>query len=98
MDTIKGVKEVEPMDQAKLRKDIMNRLKTVKGHIQGIENMVAEDKSCEEILLQIAAVKSSIEKIGFLIIEGHARNCLLNEKASPEEVDRVLKTIIKFMK
>lgn len=86
------------MDQLQAKKDILNRLKTVKGHIQGIEKMVEEEKSCDEILLQIAAVKSSIERVGFIIIEEHTKDCLLKENITPEEVDRILKTIIKFAK
>lgn len=86
------------MDKAQAKKDILNRLKTVKGHIQGIEKMVEEEKACDDILLQIAAVKSSIERIGFMIVEGHTKDCLLKENITPEEVDRILKTIIKFAK
>ncbi|SNR98936.1 DNA-binding transcriptional regulator, FrmR family [Anaerovirgula multivorans] len=86
------------MDQLQTKKDILNRLKTVKGHIQGIEKMVEEEKSCDEILLQIAAVKSSIERVGFIIVEEHTKGCLLKENITPEEVDRILKTIIKFAK
>ncbi|SET28154.1 DNA-binding transcriptional regulator, FrmR family [Natronincola peptidivorans] len=86
------------MQQEQIRKDILNRLKTVKGHIQGIEKMVSEDKSCEDILLQIAAVKSSIEKVGALIVEEHAKDCLLKDNITPEEVNNILKTVIKFAK
>lgn len=86
------------MREQQIRKDILNRLKTVKGHIQGIEKMVEEDKSCEEVLLQVAAVKSSIEKVGSLIVEDHAKECLLKENITAEEVDRILKTVIKFAK
>lgn len=88
----------EKVQQLEARKNIVNRLKTIKGHIQGIEKMVEEGKSCEDILLQIAAVKSSIEKVGMIIIEDHSKECLLKEGTTVEEVDRVLKNIIKFMK
>ncbi|AOY75980.1 metal-sensitive transcriptional regulator [Clostridium formicaceticum] len=86
------------MEQQQIRKDILNRLKTIKGHIQGIEKMIEEEKSCEDILLQIAAVKSSVEKVGSIIIEGHAKDCLLKENITSEEVERILKTVMKFAK
>ncbi|ABY93298.1 metal-sensitive transcriptional regulator [Thermoanaerobacter brockii subsp. lactiethylicus] len=84
-----------------LRNDILLRLKTIKGHIAGIEKMVEESKGCEDILLQIAAVKASLEKVGMSIIQEHAKECILaNEdgKATYEEVERIINLMIKFAK
>ncbi|WIF95956.1 metal-sensitive transcriptional regulator [Caminicella sporogenes] len=84
------------------KKNIINRLRTVKGHIAGIEKMIEEGKSCEDILIQIAAIKSSIHKIGMLMVEEHALDCLLNaENGKPldrEKVERVIKTLINYVK
>ncbi|MDK2918668.1 MAG: hypothetical protein PWQ37_1401 [Candidatus Petromonas sp.] len=83
------------------RKDIINRLRTLKGHIAGIEKMVEEGKNCEDILLQIAAIKSSIHKVGMIIIEEHAVDCLLGEDDEPLErgkVEKIIKTLMNYMK
>lgn len=84
------------------RKNVVNRLKTVKGHISGIERMVEEGKSCDEILLQVLAVKSSIHKIGLTIMENHAMDCLLAPNAEgeidKERMEQIIKTIISFSK
>lgn len=53
------------MEKSLVRDEVLNRLKTIKGHITGIERMIDEGKTCEEVLLQIAAVKSSIEKTDY---------------------------------
>lgn len=86
------------MEGTELRRDIINRLRTIKGHIQGIEKMVEEGKPCDDILLQITAIKSSIEKVGMIIIEDHAKECLIKDNISSEEVDIIIKNIIKFLK
>ncbi|MBJ2354967.1 metal-sensitive transcriptional regulator, partial [Sphaerochaeta sp. S2] len=39
------------------QKKIINRLRTIKGHIAGIEKMVEEGKPCDDILVQIAAIR-----------------------------------------
>lgn len=80
------------------KKALINRLRTIKGHINGIEKMIEEEKNCEDVLIQITAVKSSIEKVGHIIIEDHAKECLLGNINDKEEVERVLKTVIKFIK
>lgn len=86
------------MIEEKTKKDLIVRLKTLKGHIQGIVNMIEDEKQCEEVLLQITAIKASIEKIGLILIEDNARECLLEAENSSEDVDRVLKNIIKFLR
>lgn len=89
------------MENSLVREEVLNRLKTIKGHITGIEKMIEEGKSCEEVLLQVAAVKSSIEKTGLLILEEHSVDCLFQEirdDKSRESIERVVSSIIKFMK
>lgn len=84
------------------RKSVVNRLKTVKGHISGIERMVEEGKGCDEILLQVLAVKSSMHKIGLMIMENHAMDCLLTPDSEgnmdKERMEQIIKTIINFSK
>lgn len=86
------------MKEEKIRKDIINRLRTIKGHINGIEKMVDEGKECSDVLLQITAIKSSIEKVGLLIIEDHAKTCLIKDDLSSEDAENIIQNIVKFMK
>jgi len=84
-----------------MKKDIIFRLRTIKGHIDGIEKMVEEGKTCDEILLQIAAIKSSIEKVGYSILENHAKECLVDiekQGVNVEKVNRVIQSVLKFVK
>lgn len=88
------------MDKQEAKKTIIKRLRTLKGHVAGIEKMVDEDKSCEDILIQIAAIKSSINKIGNMIVENHALECLLDdgEEIDREKAQRIIKTLINHTK
>ncbi len=90
------------MAQETAKKDILNRLKTIKGHIAGIEKMVEENKTCDEVLLQIAAIKSSVHKVGLVIMEEHAKECFIDmedgECLDKQKMEKVIKTIVKFAK
>lgn len=90
------------MSREQAKKDVLNRLRTIKGHISGIEKMIEEDKSCDEVLLQIGAIKASVHKVGLVIMEEHAKECLINieegESLSKEKVEKVLNTIVKYVK
>ncbi len=87
------------MPDQEQKKKIINRLKTIKGHIQGIENMVEADKNCDEILVQIAAVKQSVHKVGLAIMESHASQCFVDdEKMDKERMEELLKLIFNYTK
>lgn len=71
------------------------RLKTIEGHIRGIERMVEEDHYCIDIIKQIQAVQSALNKTSSLILEGHLNSCLITavRGADPEERETKLKEI-----
>lgn len=65
---------------------MMTRLKTIRGHVAAVERMIEEEKSCEEILLQLIAVRSAVDKVSVLVAQRYANTCLL--EAMSEEGDR----------
>lgn len=85
---------VEQMEKT----EVIKRLKTIRGHIQGVEKMIDEGKNCDEIMQQMTAIKSSVEKVGWLIIRDHATDCLTNEPITKEEVNRVIQRIAQYLK
>ena len=72
------------------------RLKTIEGHIRGIENMVAEEAYCIDIIRQIQAVQSALSKVSSIILDEHLNSCLITavRGEDPKERERVLGEII----
>ena len=48
---------------------ILNRLKRIEGQIRGIEDMIAKDRSDQDILIQLQAAKSSISSTLVAFVE-----------------------------
>lgn len=48
------------------RQSLLNRLKRIEGQVRGISKMISEEQDCAEILMQIAAVKAAVNKVGTL--------------------------------
>ncbi len=69
--------------------DINKRLKRIEGQVRGIQKMVSEDKACEDILIQIGAVKSALHKTGQIILEGHMHHCVLDGISSGKEEETI---------
>ncbi len=80
---------------------INKRLKRIEGQVRGIMKMVDEDKPCEDILIQIGAVKSALHKTGQVILEGHMHHCVLDgirHDKEEETIENLISALNQFSK
>lgn len=78
---------------------ILNRLRRVEGQTRGLQRMIEEDRSCEEVFTQLAAVKAALDRVGILLISLKMRECLSEhgtELDSKEAVEAALETFLKY--
>ena len=83
------------------KKTLLGGLKTVEGQVRGIAKMVDEDRYCVDILVQLAAIKAGINKIGLSLIESHTRGCVtkaIQEGAGDRQVKELIDVLSKFVK
>jgi len=69
----------------KQTKAVINRLSRIEGHIRSIKTMVEEGRDCSDILIQISAVRSAIDKAGRVVLEDHLESCLFHAGVLPED-------------
>jgi len=60
------------------REAILKRLKRIEGQIRGLHKMVAEERDCESIVTQLAAVRSAIDSAGALVLNNYIKICAPN--------------------
>ncbi len=80
------------MQQSEL---VLNRLKSVEGHVRGVERMVEDGAYCIDVIRQIQAVQAALNKISSMILENHLNTCLITavRGEDPAERERVLTEI-----
>ncbi len=81
--------------------DILKRLKKVEGQVKGIQKMVQQEQYCGNVLIQIAAVRAALNKVGGIILENHSKVCIYKaiKSEDPEkEVNKLMNTMLKFIK
>jgi len=87
-----------------MHKDVINRMKTIEGHVGGIRRMLEEDKYCIDVIKQIHAVKAALNKASKVILEEHMNSCVISaiqgddasERARVlEEITEVFETATK---
>ncbi len=80
------------MEQA-YKLSAVNRLKTVRGHLDGVIRMVEAEEYCIDLMKQISALQASLERTNRLILANHLNTCFsdaVNEGRGREAIDELL--------
>jgi DNA-binding FrmR family transcriptional regulator len=56
--------------------NLHRRLKKIAGQVAAVDRMIDEDVPCEDIIIQINAIKSAIQSVGQIVLEGHIKHCV----------------------
>jgi len=78
---------------------ILNRLRRVEGQTRGLQRMIEEERSCEEVFTQLAAVKAALDRVGILLISHKMRECLAEQGAelgTEEAIEAALEAFLKY--
>ena len=72
------------------------RLKTVEGHVAGIRRMIEEGAYCIDIIRQLQAVQSALNKVSKIVLDEHLHSCVITavQGEDPSERERVLQEIV----
>ena len=58
------------------RQGVLNRLARIEGQVRGVQRMVEEDAYCTDILTQISAITTALDRVGLKILDGHVHGCV----------------------
>ncbi len=59
-----------------VRREVLARLRSIAGHLRGVEKMVEEDKYCVDVLRQTMAIEKAMQRVDELVLEGHLETCV----------------------
>ncbi len=58
------------------RADVLKRMNSIEGHLNGVRKMIESDQYCVDILRQTYAIRKAIEKMEAVILEQHLHSCV----------------------
>lgn len=73
---------------AKTAPGVIRRLKSIEGHVRGVQKMVQTEAYCIDILKQIKAVKQALERVGSIVLETHLQTCVTEGLRSDDVLER----------
>ena len=80
------------------KKKIVSRLNRIAGQIGGVKKMIEEDRYCDDVLVQLAAIDKSVKSLAGVILEGHLHSCLIENirEGNLTVVDEVVDLFKRF--
>jgi DNA-binding FrmR family transcriptional regulator len=76
------------MIESEAKAKALGRLRRIEGQVQGIQRMVADDKYCVDILLQLTAVQGALEQVQKLVLGQHIESCVADAIRSGDPRER----------
>lgn len=61
------------------KKKLTRRLSILAGQINGIQQMIADDRYCDELLIQIASITNALKSLGTEILKSHMKTCMVED-------------------
>ena len=84
---------------AEFQADLKRRLNRAIGQLNGVKDMIDDNRYCGDVLTQLAAAESAIHRTAEIILQDHMETCVVEQvrAGNVEVVDEAMKLIRKFM-
>ncbi|MFZ5596109.1 MAG: metal-sensitive transcriptional regulator [Bacillota bacterium] len=76
------------------QEELLSRLKKIEGQVRGVQKMIQEFRNCGDIVIQLAAIKAAVNRVGNTVLACHLADEI--EKALSENRD-VKESLEEFM-
>ncbi|MCZ0875221.1 metal-sensitive transcriptional regulator [Peribacillus sp. AS_2] len=78
-------------------KSVINRLKRIEGQIKGVLGMMEQGKDCREIVTQLSAARSAIDRTMGVIVSANLEQCVRENVENGESTDHLVKEAVNLL-
>jgi DNA-binding FrmR family transcriptional regulator len=78
------------------KRGALNRLKTVRGHLDAVISMVEKERYCPEVMKQVSALQASLERVNRVLLQNHLETCVpraIAENRAEQVVDELMEAL-----
>ena len=80
------------------KKALVSRINRIVGQMKGVGKMIEEDRYCDDVLIQLAAIDKSVKSLAAVVLEEHMHSCLIEHIQSGDlaAVDEIVDLFKRF--
>ncbi|KQL41318.1 MULTISPECIES: metal-sensitive transcriptional regulator [Bacillaceae] len=76
---------------------VKNRIKRIEGQIRGILKMMEEDKDCKDVITQLSAVKSALDRTIGVVVSSNLVDCVRNANENGQDAEDLVKEAVNLL-
>lgn len=82
----------------KFQSDLQKRLNRAIGQLNGVKNMLEDNRYCGDVLIQLAAVENALHSVSTMILQDHLETCVVEQirSGNDEVINETIGLIKKF--
>ena len=85
------------------REKLLNRVRRIKGQVNGIEKALEKDEECSKVLQSIAACRGAINGLMAEVLEGHVRYHVVDPHRKPtreqsEATEELIELVNRYLR
>lgn len=83
---------------AEFQADLKRRLNRAIGQLNGVKDMIDDNRYCGDVLIQLSAAESAIHNVAALMLQDHLETCVVEQiqRGNTEVVDEAMQLIKRF--
>ena len=78
-------------------KQVKNRLKRIEGQLKGVLNMMEQGKDCRDIVTQLSAARSAIDRTMGVIVSTNLEQCVRESIEKGENTENLVKEAVELL-
>lgn len=80
-----------------VKADLLRRLRRIEGQARGVARMIEQERDCEEIMQQLAAIRAAAHRVSLRLMRSFAVECIQSSESPPQEVmEELIETIFRI--
>lgn len=104
--TKSGNQTTEPKETSNLNQDgkhlfqaeLLSRLKKIEGQVRGVHKMIQECRNCGDVVIQLAAIKSAVNRVGNTVLTCHLAEKIEKDLREERELKETLEEFMTVFK
>lgn len=83
---------------AEFQADLKKRLNRAIGQLNGVKDMLDDNRYCGDVLIQLAAAESAVHNVSALLLQDHLETCVVEQiqSGNTEVIDEAMQLIKRF--
>jgi len=74
-----------------------NRLRRIEGQVQGVLRMMENEKDCREVITQLSAIRTAVDRTIGLVVGTNLAECVKEELTKGNNPDDVIQEAVQLL-